>query len=524
MSNKRIALNTVVTYTRTILAAALALFSSRWVLNALGQTDFGLFSVVGSLIIFITFLNTVMAGSAARHFAYSLGRGDHHEVTRWFNSAVGIHLCLASFLLVAGSFAGEYTVRHVLVIPHERVASCLAIFRISLVSAFVSMAAVPFVAMFSAKQHFTELAVWGMLQAVLSFVLAWFLRSIHGDRLLVYSVGMVGIVVLVQLLQIVRAFFVFRECTISWDELFDRERFKGIFSFAVWNLIGSSGALFRDQGSAILLNVFFGPAVNAAYGIACQVSNQTNQLSAAMISAFSPEITACEGRGDRKRMLALSGQASKFGTILVLLLAIPLIIEAEYVLKLWLHAPPPHSALFCQLILVTFLIDRLSSGYMLAVNAHGRIAGYQATLGTALVLTLPLSWLFLKMGMPPTSIGIAFIVTMAICSIGRVAWGRHLLGMPVWGWFTGVAFPSAAVAFSSAAAALLPAALMPPSFQRLLLVTAVSCAVSVATTWLFALDSDERDVIGTSACRVLGRLGLVQGGREARVLEREEGQ
>jgi O-antigen/teichoic acid export membrane protein len=509
MSNQRIAINTAATYSRTVFAAALALFSSRWVLMALGPTDFGLFSVVGSIIIFVTFLNSVMAGSASRYFAYSIGQGDSADVNRWFNSALGIHLCLAFLLLVIGWLVGEYLVAYVLVIPHDRVATCINVFRISLVSAFVSMLAVPFVSMFFAKQHIAELAVWGILQAILSFALAWALRHVFSDRLLFYAIGMVAILIFVQAAQIVRALIVFKECSISCRQLFDRRRFKEIFSFASWNLIGCSGVLFRDQGSAIVLNLFFGPSVNAAYGIATQVSSQTNQLSAAMLGAFSPEITACEGRGDRARMLSLSQRACKFGTILVLLFAIPLITEMDYVLKLWLHVPPPYTALFCQLILVTFLIDRLSTGYMLAVNAHGKIAAYQATLGTSQLLTLPLAWLFLKNGLAPTSIGIAFIITMTITSLGRVLWGRHLLGMPVRSWFTTVVCPSLAVALVSTVSALAPHWLLPTSLLRLILVTAASITVTLLTTWFFALDLNEHEFVGQSACRFLRKFGIL---------------
>jgi O-antigen/teichoic acid export membrane protein len=143
--------------------------------------------------------------------------------------------------------------------------------------------------------------------------------------------------------------------------------------------------MMRDQGSAILLNMYYGPVMNASFGVARQVSSATNQLSAAMAGAFAPEITACEGRGDRARMLMLSQCVSKLGTILMILLAVPLIIETEYVLRIWLKTPPEHAVSFCRLILTMFLIDRLSSGHMLAVSAHGKIARYQATLGTILL-------------------------------------------------------------------------------------------------------------------------------------------
>lgn len=465
-------------------------------INSLGVTDYGLYCVVGSIIVFITFLNGAMANSASRYFAYSLGRDDFIEVNYWFNAALGIHILLPVLLIIIGWPVGEYVVGHALTIPDNRVGTSILIFRISLVSAFVSMASVPFVAMFTAKQRIAELAAWGMLQAILAFALAWFIRYASGDRLLFYAAGMVWIITLVQAAQVLRARTLFKECAINYRQWFDRQKCKALFSFASWNLFGAAGSVLRDQGSAIILNLFFGPGMNAAYGIASQVSCQTNQLSNAMLGAFSPEITAREGGGERASMLSLSQRASKFGTLLVLLLAIPLMAEMNYILKLWLHIPPPNTALFCQLILGTFLIERLSTGYMLAVQAHGKIVAYQATVGLSLLLTLPLAWLFLKIGFAPTSIGVAFIATMTVTSLGRVFWGRHFFGIPVFQWFTAVVWPSSVVALAATVAALVPRELLSPSFMRLVLVTASSVAAALFSAWFIALDRCEREFAG----------------------------
>jgi len=494
MSSKRIAINTLATYGRSVLAMGLALFSSRWVLNALGQSDFGLYSVVGSIIVFIVFLNMVMAGSAARFFAFSIGKRDPDEVNCWFNAALSIHICLAFLLVGVGWPVGEMVVRHVLNIPHDRVQVCVWVFRVSLLSAFVSMLAVPFIAMFTAKQHIAELAVWALLQSVLTFALAFSLRYASGDRLLFYTVGMVGIVVMVQIAQIVRAKATFQECRIALDQWFSGERLRAMFTYCSWNLIGSLGSILRDQGSAILLNLYFGPQLNAAYGIASQVSSQTNQLSASMVGAFAPEITASEGRGDRVRMLSLSNQASKLGTLMVLVFAIPLMLEMDYVLKLWLHTPPEHAATFCRFILITFLIDRLSTGFMLAVSAYGRIAAYQATVGGSLLLTLPIAWIALKSGLSPTSVGWAFLLTISITSIGRAFWARRLFGMPLRSWLTSVVYGCCIVAFSSLVLAYVPRFGMEMSFLRLVVVASVSTAVG-AISLIWVLNASEKQFL-----------------------------
>lgn len=504
--SQRIVLNTVVTYARSVLAVGLALFSSRWVLNALGQTDFGLFSVVGSIIIFITFLNVVLATSISRHFAYAIGQGEPDEVNRWFNSALSLHFCLATSLIIIGWPIGEYVISHILTVPDERIPACLFVFRVSLVSAFFSMVSIPFIAMFTAQQHIAELSVWGMLQSILIFVLAYILALDSGDRLMFYAVGYVAILVFIQSAQILRAIAVFNECRIVFRRWFDKYRFKNILSFAAWNLIGSFGFILRNQGSAILLNLFFGPTLNAAYGIANQVSGQSDQLAGAMLGAFSPEITASEGRGDRTRMLSLSLCSCKFGALLVMLFAIPLMVEMDYILKLWLKQPPPYTAMFCQLILCTFLIERLTTGYMLAVLAHGKIAAYQATVGASLVLTLPLAWLFLKLGFAPTSVGVAFIITSTFSALGRVYWARYLLHMSVKRWITDVVFPCGIIAAFAVPVAITPGLLMSPSFVRLLVSTTASVTVIGALGWFIVLNLHERQFLIQNMFMVIAKV------------------
>lgn len=512
-SPRRIVVNTVATYSGSVFAAALAIFSSRWVLSALGASDFGLFSVVGSIITIIIFLNSVMAASAARQFAYSIGQGDEEIVNKWFNTALSIHLIMPVVLILIGWPIGEYCIAYVLTIPPVRISSCLWVFRISLVSAFMSMITIPFSAMFTAKQHIVELAIWGLLQSILTFSFAFILTHLHGDRLLFYAMGMVAITASLQVGQSLRAMMIFRECRIRCSQWMNGDRFKKILSFALWSLFGNTAGMLRNNGLAILLNLFFGPKVNSAYAIGSVVSTQTGTLSNSMVGSFSPEIIACEGSGDRTRMLELAMRACKFGTLLVMLFAIPLIVEMDYVLKLWLHEPPVYTALFCQLMLTMFLIDQLTVGYMLAVSAHGRIAAYQATLGTLNLLSLPASWFFLKLGFAPTSVVVVLIVTSAVTALGRVFWGRYLFGVTVNHWMTSVVIPCAVVATASAFMALIFVWWLPPSFFRLVLASIGSAAVAALVCWFIALDLSERAYIVQNVGRSLAWINLLGSSR-----------
>jgi O-antigen/teichoic acid export membrane protein len=492
---QKIIINTGATYLRSVISAVLALFSSRWVLAALGSSDYGLFNLVGSLIAFVGFLNAVFAASSTRHFAFEIGRADALEVNKWFNAAVSIHLILPVLLIVIGWPIGNYCIAHVLNIPHDRITVCEVIFGLSLLSAFFAMASVPFTAMFTAKQHIAELAAWAMLNSISLFVVAWVVVSVKGDRLLFYASSLVGISAVIQILQIMRACILFTECRLAWKYWFDRRRLKEMFSFASWTSIGAMGTMLRTQGSAVLLNLYFGTRVNAAYGIANQVSVQACTLSSAMIGAFSPEITSSEGRGERQRMVELAMRTCKMSTLLILLFAIPIMFEMKYLLSVWLRYPPPYTGEICVLILTSLIIDNLTIGHAVALNAYGRIAAYQSTLGTCQILTLPLAWVFLRLGCSPVSVGTAFVVTIIICSLGRVLWARYLVGMPVRQWVTQTVLPCTGVAALSVLAAWTPTAFMPPSLLRAVVSSGLSVAISMLLAWATVLDAKERGAV-----------------------------
>jgi len=495
-------MNTAATYTRSVLGVGLALFSSRWILQALGTTDFELFQVVGSLIVFLTFFNSVMASSAARHFAFAIGKGDTHDVNSWFNTSLSIHLILPLVLIAIGWPIAEYAIRNWLIIPPERVDACVMVFRISLIGTFVNMASIPFIAMFNAKQRIAEVSMWSMLQTILVFGLAWTLTKVSSDRLIFYAMGMVGTHVLVNSIKIVRASTLFSECQVRLQTGFDLDRMKELFHFAGWSLFGGLSLTLRTQGSSILLNLYHGPVLNAAFGIARQVSTQANQLSLAMQTAFSPEITAREGRGEHARVMSLAHFSSKIGCIMVMLFAIPLLVEMDYVLTVWLKEPPVYSAMFCRLILVTFLIDRVTTGYMMAVDARGRIAAYQATVGSILLLSLPLALLFFWLQFSPASLVISFVITSSLATIARVLWLKKLFGEPIHHWVIKVLTPCSIISIVATLACVLPKLMLSESFLRLVLATGLCLLAIASSAWGFGLSTSEK----SSAITVFGKV------------------
>jgi len=290
----------------------------------------------------------------------------------------------------------------------------------------------------------------------------------------------------------VRASWLFHECRLTPSQWFNGQKTREVLHFAGWNLFGGLGWTLRESGSALLLNLKFGPQANAAFGIATQISNATNQLANALTGSFTPEMTTSEGRGERVRMLQLAQRMNKYGTLIVLLFALPLMLQMEFVLTLWLKAPPSHAVAFCRLVLLVFLIDRLTTGYMLAVAAHGKIAAYQAILGSILILTLPIAWGFLHFGAPPQAVYWASLITVAACSGGRVLWARKLFKVGARTWIGATLLPCLKVSGAAALLGFGSTHLPLTGFTQFIVTVVTTVLTGTLVTWISALSVEER--------------------------------
>lgn len=512
-ASHRIILNTLATYGHSVFGIALSLFSARWVLQALGQVDFGLYGVVGSLIIMVTFLTGGLSVGVGRFYAFSIGRGQNlskkaadDDLKQWFNTALSLHFVLPFLLVVIGYPIGIHAIENWLTIPVDRLNACIWVFRISLVTAFVNMFSVPFVAMYTAHQYIVELAVFGMLRSCGTFAVAYLLLNAPNDKLITYGIYMMVINTGIPVLQTLRAFGAFEACRLHMPYLFDRRHIYKLFSFVGWKMFSMTCVILRGQGSPILLNLYFGPGVNAAFSVAQRVSTQSTTLSSAMMGAFQPAIITMEGRGDRKKMISTALQVCKFGTLLVIVFVIPLVLEMDYILELWLKNPPQYTSELCTFMLCVLVIDRMTAGHMLAVAARGKIAAYELVQGIILFSALPLMWLFFALGLGPVALGYAFVITIVLYSIGRLVFCRTLLNMSIGTWFWRIGFPLALVIASAASLGHASARLLDPGLARVLLVTAASGLATALLGWFAVLHADERKFVINLAKSLLARL------------------
>ncbi len=496
--NKRIFLNIVATYGRSLYGLACGLFTGRWVLMALGQVDYGLYGVVGGLTGFIGFFNGLLASAVGRFYAFSVGQArvsgaaGLEECRKWFSTAVAIHSVVPLALMAVGYPIGAWAVREWLTIPPDRVGACVWVFRFVCLRCLVGMMAVPFMAMYTAKQRIAELTVYSFVTTTANVCFLGYIASHPGDWLVTYAGWTVALGLAPEAIILARACFAFPECRLRRAYLWDWGRVRALINFAGWQAFGSGGSLLRGQGIAILVNKYFGPTVNASMTVAHSLCGQCDTLAGSMIGAFSPAITNACGARDLARMRDLAYRTCKIGTLLTMIFALPLALEVEEVLRLWLRDPPEHAAGFCLCVLAMVVVDKTAVGHMLAVNANGRIARYQAFLGGALLMTLPLAWLFCALGWGPYWVGGAMIATMVVCAWGRVWFARGLVGMSARHWLARILVPLALLAALTLGVGALPRLWMEAGFWRVAVTTLFCEAALLPLAWGVLLSPDER--------------------------------
>lgn len=498
-ANRRIALNVVATYGRSLYAMVLGLFTARWALQVLGQVDYGLYGVVGGLTAFVAILNSLLATGVARFYAISVGKMSQdrdvglRECHHWFTTAVVVHSCLASGLVLVGYPLGVWVVEHYLTIPADRIVLCVWVWRFALLSCFVSMASVPFQAMYTAKQEIAELTIYAFVTSTLNALFLYYMVTHPGVWLAKYAAWLCLMGVVPQLLIATRAWRLYDECRFVRSAVSGcLGRIRDLLGYSGWLTFGFLGGLVRSQGMAILVNKAFGPALNASMTIGHTLSIHCDSLSGSLVGAFSPAIMNAYGAGDFEGMRKLAYRACKLATIFLLMFAIPLMLEVDEVLVLWLKEPPAFAGSLCIAFLVSAIVDKTAIGHMIAVNAHGKIALYQAVLGTSLIAALPLAVGFVSLGLGIRSVGLALVLSMMLCAWGRVWFARRLVGMSAVYWLMRILAPLATAAALSIVAGLVPRLLWGLSFGRVCATVLFVEGALLPLCWFWVMDEAER--------------------------------
>ena len=499
--SKRIALNVAATYGRSLVALVCGLFTGRWLLMALGETDYGLYGLIGGLVAFVTFLNRLLALSVSRFFAYSVGEAESsadavdalENSRRWFNVAVLVHVMIPVVLVAVGCPLGDYAVRHWLTIPPDRISDSLWVWRISCAAGFVGMVSVPCSAMYTAKQEIAELTIYGFVTTLLRVVVLYYMVSHPGVWLVKYCLW-VNLLIIVPLAVIaVRAFVKYEECRIVPRYFLDLGRIRELVSYAGCRFAGALAMMINNQGMSLLVNKLLGPVRNAAMSVGNTVTEHAGMLSSAFNEAFQPALTNLAGAGKLDEMRTMALRICVISTATLLVFVLPLILEAEEVLVLWLKNPPVGTTGLCVCLLVVAVLQRLTDGCWMSISAMGKIGRFQLGEGLAYILAFFVAWgLIVRFGMDLQAVGIGLLVSNLAVTGVKLHFGRVLCGLGVLRWVRRVLAPYALVMTLVLAAGFAVRALLPQSLARVCLTVAVCEALMVPLIWYLVFDGDER--------------------------------
>ena len=489
---QRIAVNMTAQYTRSFVSVLLALFSTRLLLLALGQTDFGIYSVVAGVIALLSFVTNALVTSTQRYLSYYCNQSDSAMQRTVFASSLLLHLLIGLALLTGLLVLTSPIIRHLLVIDAGRMQAATVVYIVSAVTLLLNFLCAPFRAAFVAHENIVYISIVDIIDAVLRLVIAVVLLRYHSDRLILYAVLLMGISLLNILLIGGYSLYSFSETRALTPKYVTRSALKDISSFIGWSMYSSACILVRTQGLAVIINRTFGTVANAAYGIAQQVINAVAFLTTAIFNAMNPQLMRAEGAGERQKMISIALAECKVSYLVMLSVCVPLVTEMPEVLHLWLGEVPPYAVLLCRMVLIGCLIDQLTLGLNAANQATGKIASYSLLVNTTKALTIPVAWWLAYRGADITVLAICYIAFETICMLLRIPHLRFSAGISVRLYAGQVALPLLLPTLLVCAAAWLMRYACEPSLWRLLLTLLATTGVWAAGTWLLALSATER--------------------------------
>mgnify|MGYP001433975851 FL=1 len=439
-NNKRIAKNTLLLYVRMLFLMIISLYTSRVILNTLGVEDYGINNVVSGFIGMLGFLSGSLGAASSRFITYDLGIGDMVTMKRTFGNIVTIHLLLAVMILIFGETIGLWFVLNKLQIPENRMTAALWVYQFSIFSFMLSIVSVPYNATIIAHERMKAFAYITIVDAVLKLLIVYLLVVIPYDKLIIYAILFFCIQVFDRVVYGVYCYRHFEETKTKLA--FNKKLFKEIFSFAVWTMNGNLAVIGYTQGINVLLNMFFGPVVNAARGVAVQVQGGVTGFCNNFQMALNPQLTKSYAQNDLEHMQQLLKVSSKFSFFLLFIISLPLILEAPLVLKWWLGIVPEHTVNFLRLILCSSMLVALSNPLIVSVHATGKIKKFQAIEGTLLLCIVPIAYILLKFfGIRPEYVFCVHIAVEILTQYARVRIVLPMISMKCVDYFKEVVVP-----------------------------------------------------------------------------------
>ena len=421
--NKRIAKNTIFLYIRMMVVMLVALFTSRVILNTLGATDYGIYNVVGGIVTIVSFLNSALGASTSRFLTFALGEKNIQKQKSTFGACLNLHIGIALLVLILGETVGLWFFYEKMVIPDERMVAAFWVYQFSIVTTMVSFTQVPYNASLIAHEEMSIYAYVGLYEAISRLIIAYLITISPIDKLVFYGLLLLINTIVVQLFYRWYAVKHFEECRFSLVK--DKVLYKRLLSYGGWDLFGNLALVCQGEGVNLLLNVFFGPVVNAARAIAFQIQGAVTQFVSNFMTAVRPQVIKNYAEGNVDKMYTMTFYAAKFSYILMLALVVPIIYEIRFILGIWLgDAVPDETALFAVIVLMTYTWRTFHIAALMPYHAIGNIKTGNVTIGSLMIATLPIGYVLFKCGCPAYSVFLA-IFAVEIVGMFAIYWLIH---------------------------------------------------------------------------------------------------
>lgn len=500
-NNKRIAKNTLLLYVRMLFMMFIGLYTSRVILDKLGEVDFGIYNVVGGFVTMFTIISGAMTTATQRFLSFEIGKGEKGNVKSIFSTMIYIHLFLALIILIVGELIGVWFLNTHMNFPSDRYDAANWVFQLSLFVFMLNVINVPYNGALIAYEKMSAFAYFSIFDAIFKLAICYVITMTPFDKLIVYAILMA----LIQTVLLAMYFFYcrvkFKECRFTGK--FNKEYGKNVGSFVGWNLIGSLAGVAKEQGVNVVLNMFFGPAVNAARGVAYQVLSKLNGFVSNFQMAMNPQIIKNYAAGERENMYKLVFRGAKLSYLLLLTLSLPVIIEAPLILGVWLKEVPDYTVVFLRIAIFTAMLNTLSNPLVVSMHASGKVRNYQIVVGGLSLLTLPFVYVVLKLGASPYwAMIIAFIVEF-VCHFARQYMLTKSIGFPMWKFSKNVTFRVYLITAISMVLPVLANQSISITFWRFLCVCVLSLLSTIGFGYFLGFNTNDRLLIKENVVSVI---------------------
>lgn len=493
VNNRRIAKNTLLLYVRMFIMLFVSLFTSRIVLQVLGETDYGIYNIIGGVVVLFSFLNSALLSATQRFLNYNIGKKDKEATHNVFCMSMNAYMILAGIFFVLGETIGLWFVDTQLNIPEERMYAAHWVYQFSLITFIINLIRVPYNATIIAYERMGFFAYLSLAEVILKLLVVYLLYVTTFDKLIFYSLLYTVVPLLITCFykKYCNRYFAISHYKRFWN----KEMFKQLFSFSGWSLFGSIANLSANQGLNILINIFYGVTVNTAMGIANQISGHVFQFISNFQVAFNPQIVKTYASNETERLYSLMFMASKISYFLLLVISLPVMLNMNAILEIWLVNVPKYTAIFSQLILCFFLIEALSAPLWMFVQATGKIKNYQILMGVLIFLNLPLAYLVLKIGMPVYYVWVVRILVNVLVFTIRCLYVKREYAFPAGVYFNKVMMPVIFVTLIVVPISILIKNIIDGYWSQLFLSCLSALTISFVFIYILGLNRNEKNYV-----------------------------